>query len=63
MTCGPADTAQQPSAQSAGTDAFSFGQDLFGAQMSAMALVWTAPWRAASVVMDEFIRETTDRLR
>ncbi|MGF1446859.1 MAG: hypothetical protein ACFBRM_11770 [Pikeienuella sp.] len=63
MTCGPANTGQHTGSTHHGADAFSFGQDILGTHMSAMALVWTAPWRAASVVMSEALRETSERLR
>lgn len=46
------------SEQAQGTqDPFSFGQDMWGAQLSALTLVWTTPWRAAHVVMSEALRE------
>ncbi len=63
MTCGQANGSVSSATDQSSSDAFSFGQDLMGAQLSAMALVWTAPWRAASVVMGEAIRETNDRFR
>ena len=45
-----------------GADPFSMGPDMLGTQLCALALVWAAPWRAASVVMNEALRENIDRM-
>ncbi len=46
----------------AGADPFSFGRNAMMMQgLGAMAMMWTAPWRAACVVADEMLRESIGR--
>ncbi len=64
MVYGPINGKSGGQSGRAGADPFSFGKDAMMLQgFGAIALMWTAPWRAACIVADEMVRETIGRPR